>query len=58
MKSKGLKRNIASLLAVIASVASVIPALAPYQEPILWLAGFFGGTGLLHAAGSDTLTIK
>lgn len=58
MKSKGLKRNIAALLAVVASVASAIPVLQPYQEMILWVAGLFGGTGLLHAAAADTLTIK
>lgn len=58
MKSKGLKRNIASLLAVAATVASMFPALAPFQQYIVWAAGLFGSTGLLHAAAADTLTIK
>lgn len=58
MKSKGIKRNLAALLSVLASVASFVPALQPFQEQILWLAGLLGGTGLLHAAVSDTLTIK
>jgi hypothetical protein len=58
MKSKGLKRNIASLLAALAAASSMIPALAPFQQYIAWAAGLFGSTGLLHAAAADTLTIK
>lgn len=58
MNSKGIKRNLASLLAALAAAVSFVPALAPFQEYIVWAAGFFGSTGLLHAVGSNTLTIK
>lgn len=56
--SKGLKRNLAAFLSAVASVASLVPQLAPYQEYIMWAAGLLGSTGLLHAASSNTLTIK
>lgn len=57
MKSKGIKRNIASLLAAAAALMAFVPALAPYQEMVINLAGLLGGAGLLHAAGSGTLTV-
>jgi hypothetical protein len=57
-KSKGLKRNLASVLAAFAAVAQFVPALAPYNELLINLAGFFGVAGVAHAAAADTLEIK
>lgn len=31
--------KVSSIAAILASVASVVPALAPYQQLLLWLAG-------------------
>lgn len=58
MKSKGLKRNLASLFAFISAGMLAVPALAPYAEAVGIVAGVLGGLGLLHAAGAGTLTVK
>ena len=58
LRSVGMKRNIASLLAALLVVAPSIPVLVPYLSVIQYLAGLFGATGLAMAAINDNLTIK
>ena len=48
--SKGVKRTVASIFAVAACVADVIPVLLPYREALLYLSGLFGAVGVAHAA--------
>lgn len=45
MKSKGKETTIASLLAVIASIAPSVSWLAPFTEILISLAGAVGGVG-------------
>jgi putative copper export protein len=54
-KSKGLKRTLASILAVTVPVMQVIPVLAPYAETVTILAGIFGLAGVTHAAVEGNL---
>lgn len=49
-KSKGLKRNLAALLAAVAAAAQFIPALQPFQELLISVSGALGALGLGHAA--------
>lgn len=56
--SSGLKRLIASGLNSLLGVLLVVPDAAAYIAPIQQIAGFFGLTGLVHAAGSGTVTKK
>lgn len=49
-ESKGLKRSLASILAVLAAAAPFIPPLAPFQHVIVEIAGALGAVGLSHAA--------
>ena len=58
LRSVGMKRNIASLLAALLVVAPSIPVLAPYVSVIQYLAGLFGVTGLAMAAINNNLTVK
>lgn len=48
-ESKGLKRTVASLLAVAACAADAVPVLTPYKELLLYLGGLFGAVGVGHA---------
>jgi len=48
--SKGVKRTLASIFAVAACVADVVPVLLPYREALLYLSGVFGAVGVTHAA--------
>lgn len=48
-ESKGLKRTLASVFAVVAFVAPAVPVLAPFSEVFSALAAALGGAGLLHA---------
>lgn len=48
-QSKGLKRTIASALAVAACAADVVPAIAPYKHALETAAAFFGAVGIGHA---------
>lgn len=58
LRSVGMKRNIASLLAALLVVAPSIPVLVPYLSVIQYLAGLFGAVGLGMAAVNGNLTIK
>lgn len=49
-ESKGLKRTLASVLAVVAAVAPFVPPLMPFQHLLVELAGALGAVGLGHAA--------
>jgi len=57
-KSKGVKRNLASLLAAIFAGAMVHPAVVPYAPLLLKIVGILGGSGLLQAAATGNLTIE
>lgn len=48
-QSEGVKRTLASLLAVAAVAAAYFPALLPYRELLISLAGIMGGFGSAHA---------
>mgnify|MGYP001014268665 CR=1 FL=1 len=62
LNSTGMKRNVASLLAVLLLAAQEVPALGPdlgpYMGLITWLAGIFGATGVGMAAAQGNLTMK
>lgn len=49
-ESKGLKRTLASILAVAAAVSPFVPPLMPFQHLFVELAGALGAVGLGHAA--------
>ena len=49
-ESKGIKRTLASVFAVLAAAAPFIPPLAPFQPIIVEVAAAFGAVGLGHAA--------
>ena len=49
LKSKGIKRTIASILAAAALAARYIPTLAPYVDTLNTLAGVLGALGVAHA---------
>ena len=48
--SKGIKRTLASILAVVAAASPFIPPLMPFQHLFVELAGALGAVGLGHAA--------
>ena len=45
----GFLRTAASVVASAAALGSVIPALLPYQEALVNLAGILGGLGVARA---------
>jgi hypothetical protein len=49
-ESKGIKRTLASVLAVVAAASPFIPPLMPFQHVLVELAGALGAVGLSHAA--------
>ena len=49
-ESKGIKRTLSSIFAVLACAAPFIPPLAPFQSIIVEIAGALGAVGLGHAA--------
>lgn len=49
MESKGTKRTLASIFAIIASIAPAISWLAPYTDLIISIAGAWGAVGVGHA---------
>lgn len=55
-ESKGIKRTLASVFAVLACAAPFIPPLAPFQHLIVELAGAFGAVGLGHAVVAKALS--
>lgn len=52
-RSKGLKRSIASLCAVLLGLMPYVPALQPYAELITQIGALFGGAGLVAAGASS-----
>lgn len=56
--SLGIKRYIASLLAALVEVLRAVPGTAESISAIELAAGFFGITGLTHAAGAKTVSKK
>jgi hypothetical protein len=54
-RSQGAKRQVAAILSVLLGFAEVIPGAAGAISAIQWAAGVFGVTGLVHAAGAQTL---
>lgn len=49
-ESKGIKRTLASILAVVAAAAPFVPPLMPFQHILVEVAGALGAVGLGHAA--------
>jgi len=49
LKFPGFLRTAASVVASAAALGSVIPALLPYQEALVNLAGWLGGLGVARA---------
>ena len=49
-ESKGLKRSLASVFAILAAAAPFIPVIAPFQPIIVEVAAALGAVGLGHAA--------
>ena len=55
-ESKGLKRTLASVFAVLAAAAPFIPPLAPFQQLIVEVAGALGAVGLGHVVVAKALS--
>ena len=55
-ESKGIKRTLSSVFAVLACAAPFIPVLAPFQGLIVEIAGAFGAVGLGHEVVAKALT--
>jgi hypothetical protein len=51
-ESKGTKRTIASVFAILACVADFVPVIAPFKEVLIQIAGVLGVAGIGHAAAS------
>ena len=49
-ESKGIKRSLASVFAILAAASPFIPPLAPFQQVIVEVAAALGAVGLGHAA--------
>lgn len=54
-ESKGLKRSLASIVAVLAAASPLIPPLMPFQQILIEVAGALGAVGLGHAAMTKVL---
>lgn len=54
--SRGFKRKLASLLAIVAQLAQTVPGLGQVLVVLNYIAGLFGVAGVAHAAGSGTVT--
>lgn len=54
-ESNGTKRTLASVFAVLACVADFIPAVAPFKEVFIQIAGVLGVAGVGHAALANKL---
>lgn len=52
LESKGTKRTLSAVFAVLAVVADFVPVVAPFKEIFLQVAGVLGVAGLGHAAVS------
>jgi hypothetical protein len=53
LESKGTKRTLSALFAVLACAADFIPAVAPFKSVLLEVAGLLGVVGISHAAASS-----
>ena len=53
--SKGVKRNIASVLSAVIGVVSMVPEGAAVVGILQTVAGVFGITGLMHATAAKTI---
>lgn len=49
-ESKGTKRSLSAVFAVLAVVADFVPVVAPFKEIFLQIAGVLGVAGISHAA--------
>ena len=56
LESKGTKRTLSAVFAVLAVVADFVPVVAPFKEIFLQVAGVLGVAGLGHAA--DSIAVK
>jgi len=52
-RSKGVKRSIASLCAVLLGLVPYVPALQPYAELIAQIGALFGVSGLVVAGAAE-----
>jgi hypothetical protein len=50
LESRGTKRSLSAVFAVLAVVADFVPVVAPFKEIFLQVAGVLGVAGLGHAA--------
>ena len=50
LKFPGFLRTAASVVASLAAVAQVVPALAPYQQILITISGLLGGAGVARAS--------
>lgn len=55
LESNGTKRTISAVFAVLAVVADFIPAVAPFKEVFVQIAGVLGVVGIGHAAVARAL---
>lgn len=55
LKSLGLKRKLASFLSVVLAVAASVPEGADIAPYVMYIASFFGITGLVHAGAAGTV---
>jgi hypothetical protein len=49
LESKGTKRTLSAVFAVLALVADFVPVIAPFKEIFLQVAGVLGVAGIGHA---------
>lgn len=55
LNSSGIKRRLASLFQVIATVILQVPVLAPYAHILNLIASWLGLAGITHAVGSSVV---
>lgn len=49
-ESKGTKRTLSAVFAVLAVVADFVPVVAPFKQVFIQIAGVLGVAGIGHAA--------
>jgi hypothetical protein len=50
LESKGTKRTLSAVFAILAVAAEFIPVVAPFKEIFIQIAGVMGVAGIGHAA--------
>lgn len=50
LESKGTKRTLSAVFAILAVAADFIPVVAPFKEILIQVAGVLGVAGIGHAA--------